>query len=467
MASTSPFKPFPRSNLLDPQAQEFHPSITQTPPPPPHIYHPYPSLPFFPPPPPPLPDTPPSRSLLLCQLPPTATEPAVRAEMEPFGAVWAVETHRAAEGIVTVHFFDQRHAEAALAAVLDQHVRHQQYCFYTSSWAVPPPHVWAQFAPPMFGPNDGSLVVFNVDPSLSSDAFRALFEVFGDVKGLRETKRHHQRFIEFFDVRDAAKALAEVNGKEIHGRRVVVHFGGGGGRRPFFASTTTTTNRRPSYGGGSSSSSTSIQREPKKNAKSQYRQAVGLSGTKKKSQSSAPPKRASDSRFKFKEGSSEETTSQRRDCRTTVMIKNIPNKYSNKCNVGYGFVNMTSPEATWRLYKAFHDQPWEVFNSRKICEVTYARLQGLKALKEHFKNSKFACDIDEYLPVVFDPPRDGGENLTEPVPIVGCPVTTIGRQMSILLRRSESTDGGDSSAPSDEPCEGGGDGDGGDSDVES
>ena len=48
---------------------------------------------------------------------------------------------------------------------------------------------------------------------------------------------------------------------------------------------------------------------------------------------------------------------------------------SNKCNVGYGFVNMTSPEATWRLYKAFHLQPWEVFNSRKICEVTYARVQ--------------------------------------------------------------------------------------------
>jgi len=43
--------------------------------------------------------------------------------------------------------------------------------------------------------------------------------------------------------------------------------------------------------------------------------------------------------------------------------------------VGYGFVNMTSPEATLRLYKAFHLQHWEVFNSRKICEVTYARVQ--------------------------------------------------------------------------------------------
>ncbi|KAF5945184.1 hypothetical protein HYC85_015412 [Camellia sinensis] len=107
-----------------------------------------------------------------------------------------------------------------------------------------------------------------------------------------------------------------------------------------------------------------------------------------------------------------------RDSRTTVMIKNIPNKYRNKCNVGYGFVNMTSPEATWRLYKAFHLQNWEVFNSKKICEVTYARLQGVEALKEHFKNSKFPCEAEEYLPVVFAPPRDGRQ-VTEPNPIVG------------------------------------------------
>lgn len=114
-------------------------------------------------------------------------------------------------------------------------------------------------------------------------------------------------------------------------------------------------------------------------------------------------------------------------------------------------MNMTSPEATWRLYKAFHLQPWEVFNSRKICEVTYARVQvldfsclilidhaflsvlfcfvllngvslkklkGLEALKEHFKNSKFPCEMDHYLPVVFSPPRDGRQ-LTEPLPIGG------------------------------------------------
>lgn len=39
-------------------------------------------------------------------------------------------------------------------------------------------------------------------------------------------------------------------------------------------------------------------------------------------------------------------------------------------------------------------------------------------MREHFKNSKFACDTDEYLPVVFSPPRDG-KQLTDPVAVGG------------------------------------------------
>lgn len=46
------------------------------------------------------------------------------------------------------------------------------------------------------------------------------------------------------------------------------------------------------------------------------------------------------------------------------------------------------------------------------------KLKGLEALKEHFKNSKFPCEMDHYLPVVFSPARDGRQ-LTEPQPIVG------------------------------------------------
>ncbi|KAI5078418.1 hypothetical protein GOP47_0006089 [Adiantum capillus-veneris] len=142
--------------------------------------------------------------------------------------------------------------------------------------------------------------------------------------------------------------------------------------------------------------------------------------------------------------------------RTTLMIQNIPNKYSqkmlltmldqhclqfnsdmggneleaaydfmylpidfkNKCNLGYAFVNFTTPQATLGFYKTFHGKAWEEFNSRKICGVAYARLQGRPALEEHFKNSRFACDTEEYLPVLFVPPRNG-TNQSQPRVAVG------------------------------------------------
>jgi RNA recognition motif-containing protein len=41
--------------------------------------------------------------------------------------------------------------------------------------------------------------------------------------------KKHQRFVEFYDIRDAAKALAEMNGKEIHGKQIVIEFSRPGG----------------------------------------------------------------------------------------------------------------------------------------------------------------------------------------------------------------------------------------------
>lgn len=52
----------------------------------------------------------------------------------------------------------------------------------------------------------------------------------GTIKELRETPgKKNQRFVEFYDVRDAAKALKELNGKEINGRQIVIEFSRPGG----------------------------------------------------------------------------------------------------------------------------------------------------------------------------------------------------------------------------------------------
>ena len=109
------------------------------------------------------------------------------------------------------------------------------------------------------------------------------------------------------------------------------------------------------------------------------------------------------------------------------MVRNIPNKYSqkllleaieqnhegkidllylpidfkNKCNVGYAFVNFISPSSIPAFYAEFNHRLWDRFNSNKVCEITYARIQSKVALIKHFLNSALAREDEGYQPVVF------------------------------------------------------------------
>ncbi|QCD79613.1 protein MEI2-like 2 isoform X1 [Vigna unguiculata] len=115
------------------------------------------------------------------------------------------------------------------------------------------------------------------------------------------------------------------------------------------------------------------------------------------------------------------------DARTTLMIKNIPNKYTskmllaaideshrgtydflylpidfkNKCNVGYAFINMVSPSHIIPFYKAFNGKKWEKFNSEKVASLAYARIQGKAALVMHFQNSSLMNEDKRCRPILF------------------------------------------------------------------
>ncbi|XP_057465526.1 protein MEI2-like 5 [Actinidia eriantha] len=121
------------------------------------------------------------------------------------------------------------------------------------------------------------------------------------------------------------------------------------------------------------------------------------------------------------------------DTRTTLMIKNIPNKYTskmllgtidenhrgtydflylpidfkNKCNVGYAFINMLSPSHIIPFYKAFNGKKWEKFNSEKVASLAYARIQGKAALIAHFQNSSLMNEDKRCRPILF--PLEGSE----------------------------------------------------------
>uniref|UniRef100_A0A2N9FC93 RRM domain-containing protein n=1 Tax=Fagus sylvatica TaxID=28930 RepID=A0A2N9FC93_FAGSY len=100
------------------------------------------------------------------------------------------------------------------------------------------------------------------------------------------------------------------------------------------------------------------------------------------------------------------------DGRTTLMIKNIPNKY-NKCNVGYAFINMIDARQIIPFYQAFDGKKWEKFNSEKVASLAYARIQGKSALIAHFQNSSLMNEDKRCRPILF---HTEGPNAGDPEP---------------------------------------------------
>lgn len=119
---------------------------------------------------------------------------------------------------------------------------------------------------------------------------------------------------------------------------------------------------------------------------------------------------------------------QNADSRTTLIIKNIPNKYTQsmmlneldtvakgeydlfylpvdfdtKCNMGYAFVNVMNPLSVISIYEAFNGKKWSMFKSAKVCNVAYARIQGLEGLTKKLCNSKAMSKDESLRPLWFD-----------------------------------------------------------------
>jgi hypothetical protein len=125
------------------------------------------------------------------------------------------------------------------------------------------------------------------------------------------------------------------------------------------------------------------------------------------------------------------------DTRTSLMVRNIPNKYTqqmllnefqenghgaglidffylpidfkNRCNRGYAFINFVDYKDILTFHRQYFGKHWRTFNSDKICDITYARIQGKAAMLKRFENSALMEKDDEYKPLVFvsDGPNKG------------------------------------------------------------
>ena len=102
-----------------------------------------------------------------------------------------------------------------------------------------------------------------------------------------------------------------------------------------------------------------------------------------------------------------------KDTRTTVMIRNIPIKYTDEIlieeliefngkydclympydyekngNKGYAFINFINPLHILYFYEKFNGKKWMHFESSKICELNCAHFQGINEIQKHAKNYK-------------------------------------------------------------------------------
>ena len=100
------------------------------------------------------------------------------------------------------------------------------------------------------------------------------------------------------------------------------------------------------------------------------------------------------------------------DKRNTIMIKNIPNKFTREKllelidknfagtydlfilpkdgnknrNFGYAFINFISSYSIPHFYFIFNGKKWAETNSQKVCEITYSKIQGRNELISHYPN---------------------------------------------------------------------------------
>ncbi|KAF3325000.1 Protein MEI2-like 6 [Carex littledalei] len=115
----------------------------------------------------------------------------------------------------------------------------------------------------------------------------------------------------------------------------------------------------------------------------------------------------------------------------------LPIDFRTHSNLGYAFVNFTSSVGAWRLFKYLHNYRWISAESNKVCQVSFARIQGLVESIEHADQMIFFRGVlDAFLPVHFEPPYNG---VNQPVEYLhGRKMCEMSSKVGILPGRLES-----------------------------
>ncbi|KAH0924770.1 hypothetical protein HID58_017026 [Brassica napus] len=302
----------------------------------------------------------PSRTLFVRNINSSVEDSELTALFEPFGEIRSLYTACKSRGFVMISYYDIRASHAAMRALQNTLLRKRTLDIHFS---IPKEN------PSEKDMNQGTLVIFNVDTTVSNDELLKLFGAHGEIREIRETpNRSFHRFIEYYDVRDAESALKALDRSEIGGNWQVGSPVKGSPSHAF---------PRP-HG---------LVNKSYPNAHGQANVGVNFTGSGMSLLPTVPFGGSRGLQSVRHEPFAEERrithfetqlTDDGRyhidldriatgdDTRTTLIIKNIPNKIS----------------VTW----TFNGKVWENFNSGKVASLAYAEIQGKSALASYMQN---------------------------------------------------------------------------------
>ncbi|MCJ1435175.1 hypothetical protein MMC27_004546 [Xylographa pallens] len=104
------------------------------------------------------------------------------------------------------------------------------------------------------------------------------------------------------------------------------------------------------------------------------------------------------------------------NCKWVHPRRRAPPQLNKPCSVGYAFINFEDPYCIIDFVKARAGRRWNRFNSDKIAEVSYATIQGKDCLVQKFRNSSVMLEHPSFRPKIFHTGKDALSGKEEKFP---------------------------------------------------
>lgn len=279
--------------------------------------------------------------------------------------------------------------------------------------------------------NEGAIEVKGFDSKTDQGKLQNLLTSIGHLRNayMQETVKGQSLVAEYFDIRDAAKACDQLNGVELDGATLNV-----GLLQADLIDTSPSASRiqrgRPSHLRISNEHSNDNSHHSVNNNSNSpldgVRESIFL---RREQQRLIEADKTALLKHQVPVGNEINLWRivQGNDMRTTCMIRNIPNKYTqqmlldtvnsthhgefdffylrmdfrNHCNVGYAFINFVDVKSVISFAQKHVGRKWNKFGSDKVCRLSYANIQGRQALIDKFRNSAVMEKDATYRPKIF------------------------------------------------------------------